>query len=53
MSEEARRRAFEDYAGLPPATTDAEMERRRKHRKAFEDFADDLPKPGADGLIPR
>lgn len=51
--EETRRGALEDYAGLPPAKSVDEVERRRKHRKAFEDFAADLPKPGPDGLIPR
>ena len=31
----------------------AEQERQRKHRKLFEDYANDLPKPGPNGIIPR
>ena len=29
----------------------AEQERQRKHRKLFEDYANDLPKPGPDGIV--
>ena len=41
MTEEKRREKAE------------EAERKRKHRKLFEDYANDLPKPGPDGIIPR
>ena len=36
-----------------PKPTAEEIERRRKHLKAMQDFADGLPKPGPDGIVPR
>ena len=40
MTEEKRREKAE------------EAERQRKHRKLFSDYANDLPKPGPDGIVP-
>ena len=41
-------------AKTPKPKRDAEeAERQRKHRKLFEDYANDLPKPGPDAIIPR
>ena len=39
MTEEKRRQKAE------------EAERQSKHRKLFEDYAADLPKPGPDGIV--